>query len=323
MIVFRISGEHESLPKAEMCSLYEACGKKLLIEAEEGLLVLANDLDTKTLLRLAFTHEFYPVEKITDRKNLDSVLLAMGLKKSQTFCVRCIGFENNPAEERRSGEVIFEAMHIPVNLMKPDVTVYLLKIKDQIAVSTKRYATDDFSKRDQNKRPFFRPVALAPKLARLFVNLTRAKKGDTLLDPFCGAGSILVEASEMGLKPIGRDLDRKMVWGCRKNMAFYKMTADVDLSDATKITEKNVDAIATDPPYARASKVFTNDLLKMYADFLKSAFKALKPGGYLVAAAPSTKGLPFERTGFEKVGVYDYYVHASLTRRIYILKKPN
>jgi tRNA (guanine10-N2)-dimethyltransferase len=322
MIVFRISGEHASLPREELRSLYEASGKKLVIDSEDGLLVLANDLDTKTLLRLSFTHEFYPVEKITDRKHLDSVLLALGLKKSKTFCVRCMGFENNPAEERGSGEVIFEALRIPVNLRKPDVTVYLLKVKDKIAVSTKRYATDDFSKRDQNKRPFFRPVALPPKLARLFVNLARAKKGDTLLDPFCGAGSILIEAGEIGLKPIGRDLDRKMVWGCRRNLEFYKMKPDVEIEDATKITEKNLDAIVTDPPYARASKVFTNNLLKMYLDFLKSAFKALKPGGYLVAAAPSTKGLPFEKTGFEKIGAYDYYVHASLTRRIYILRKP-
>ena len=345
MIVFHISGENEELAKEELRSLYEAYGKLFSVSVEEGLLLLAtNDLDENALSRLAFTHESYIVEKLTDRKKLDGLLLELEIKKGQSFCVRCLGFDNNSEEERRAGEVIYESKRNKVDLWKPDVAVYLIKIKDMILVSTRRIGTDDFSKRDQNKRPFFRPVALQPKFARLLVNLARLKKGDTALDPFCGAGSILIEAVVMGIKPIGRDLDRKMVWGCRRNLDFYNLKADVDIGDATDIKlssvyglrsssrqdllrvakrgPKTVDAIVTDPPYARASKMFTKDLKKLYLDFLKSTFKVLKKGGYLVAAAPTTKDFPWKAAGFEKVAHYDYYVHASLTRRIYILRRP-
>jgi tRNA (guanine10-N2)-dimethyltransferase len=322
VIVFRISGEHEGLALEEIKSLHEAYGKKFSVLARNGLLLLTDSgLGKDVLSRLAFTHESYIVKKLTDKKRLGSVLLALGLKKSQTFCIRCLGFDNNPEEERKAGEVIFEGKKIAVDLRKPDVVVYLVKIDTQIAVSTAKIESDDFSKRDQNKRPFFRPVALAPKFARLFVNLARVKKGDRVLDPFCGAGSILIEAATMGMKAVGRDLDRKMVWGCRRNFDFYGLKADVDLEDATEIKLKNVDGIATDPPYARASKVFSDDLIDTYARFLKSAFKALKPGGYLVAAAPSNYKFPYGKA-FEKVASYDYYVHASLTRRIYILRRP-
>jgi len=263
------------------------------------------------------------VWKVTDIKKLDSILLEVGLKKAKTFCVRCSGFPNNPKEERRSGEVVYENLRVPVDLRKPEVTVYVLKIGSKVVVSTERIPTDDFRKRNQNERPFHRPVALMPKMARLFANLSRVRKGETLLDPFCGAGSILIEAAEMGIKPIGRDLDWKMIRGCKKNLEFYGLKADVAMGDATKIDLKNIDAIATDPPYARASKVFSEDLIGTYRDFIKSAFKALKPGGYLVAATPTTSKFPYQRSGFKLSGTYDIYVHASLTRRIYILRKPN
>ena len=46
-----------------------------------------------------------------------------------------------------------------------------------------------FKEREPKKKLKFHPAMLKPKLARLLVNLTGAKK--ELLDPFCGTGSIL------------------------------------------------------------------------------------------------------------------------------------
>lgn len=330
MIAIKLSGEHPTLPLEEVKALHEAYGKSFKILAHSGaLLLIDTPLGEDEFSRLAFSHEFYPVWKVTDIKKLDSVLLELGIKKAKSFCVRCTGFSHNPNEEKRVGEVIFENLRVPVDLRKPDVTVYVLKIGSKAVVSTEKIATDDFRKRNQNERPFHRPVALMPKMARLFVNLARLKTGDCVLDPFCGAGSILIEAAEMGIKPIGRDLDWKMIRGCKKNLEFYGLKADVAKGDATKIelkTEKGkpmiVDAIATDPPYARASKVFSEDLIGTYRDFIKSAFKALKPGGYLVAATPTTSKFPYQKSGFKLSGTYDIYVHASLTRRIYVLRKP-
>ena len=67
-----------------------------------------------------------------------------------------------------------------------------------------------FVARVPKNKPKRHPAMLKPKLARLLVNLTGAKK--QLLDPFCGTGSILIEAGVLGLKPLGSDIDPKMIW---------------------------------------------------------------------------------------------------------------
>lgn len=324
MIVFHTSGEHEELPEAEIRALYEAYGKEFKVLAkEQRLLLVEEDLNKDVLSRLAYTHKFYLVEKVTDIKSLDPLLLSLGLNKSESFCVRCLGFPDNSKEERRAGEVIYEEFKIPVDLKNPKVTLHLIRIGDKVAISFERVDIPGFKERDPNNRPFFHPLALSPKLARLFLNLARLRKGDTVLDPFCGSGSILIEADLMGLRAIGTDKDREMLWGCAKNLAFYKVKAKTDEGDATQIKLKNLDAIVTDPPYARASKVFDKELKQLYSEFLKSAFDSLKPGGHLVLAVPHDARLAYARVGFKELGSWLHYVHKSLTRRIYILKKPN
>jgi tRNA (guanine10-N2)-dimethyltransferase len=340
MIVFHISGEHEGLAVSEIEALYSAHGTELSVIERVGRLLLAEDGPSPQVLeRLAFTHEFYMVDNVTNIKNLNEVLLDLDVNKlpvgrSQgdqkidelarptSFCVRCKGFENNALLEREMGEIIYEKSKIPVRLKGPQLTIYLVKLNNIVAISFERRGTDDFQKRNPNDRPFFHPLALNPKLARLMLNLAGLKRGDTVLDPFCGSGSILIEARLMGMGAIGTDRDREMLWGCAQNLGHYGVDARTGEGDATDIKLKNLDAIVTDPPYARASKMFKKGLEDLYASFLESAYDALKPGGRLVFSIPHDATLAYTSIGFEKVGSYTTYVHKSLTRMIYILQKP-
>lgn len=56
---------------------------------------------------------------------------------------------------------------------------------------------------------------LPPKLAQIIINLatglTAPQKGDILLDPFCGTGVVLQEASLMGFDIYGTDLEPRMI----------------------------------------------------------------------------------------------------------------
>ncbi len=347
MIVFRFSGEHETLPIEEVRALYEAYGREFeILERTDRLLLVKGSLSPHILSRLALTHGFYPTDIVTDIRGLDRILLSLDLKKAKSFCVRCLGFRHNRAEERRTGEIILSSHKAKVDLEKPDAIVYIIRINKRVAVSLRRYETGNFTARNPNKRPFFHPLALSPKLACLFLNLARLREGNTVLDPFCGSGSILIEAGLMNLKAIGIDKDIEMLWGCARNLEHYGVEAEIMEGDATDIRlvdsegkPKTVDAIVTDPPYARASKVFSMPPEELYSAFLKSAYRTLRPGGYLVFSVPHDTriGYPINKVegrqepssnqggdlkaGFEERGNFLYYVHKSLTRRIYVLRK--
>lgn len=322
-MLFEVSGEHPELPVAEIKALYEAYGKEFkVLDRDQRLLLVEKDLGEGILSRLALTHAFYPVERLTDLESLDRVLLSLGLKKSQTFRVRCRGFPDNSREERRAGEVIHEQLGLKADMSHPEVTLHLIKLDSKVVVSFKKVDIPGFNERDPNDRPFFHPLALNPKLARLFLNLARLRKGQRVLDPFCGSGSILIEAGLMGLRAIGTDKDREMLWGCAQNLEFCKVRAETGEGDATQIGLRDLDAVVTDPPYARASKVFDRDLKTLYDEFLESAYDSLKPGGYLVLAVPHNTRLGYAKAGFEKAGDWLHYVHRSLTRRVFVLRKP-
>ncbi len=173
-----------------------------------------------------------------------------------------------------------------------------------------------FEGREPVDKPAFLPVALKPKLARLLINLTRAKK--TILDPFCGGGSILIEAAILGLKPIGIDADIKSIEYAKHNLQHYRLKADVRPGDAIELNIKpnSIEAIATDPPYGRSSKVIGADL---YKRFLEEAQRVLNKGGKLAMILPKSIKLP--KSKLKLAGKYDLYVHKSLTRTIYILTK--
>jgi DNA methylase len=55
-------------------------------------------------------------------------------------------------------------------------------------------------------RWFVFPHSYAPGLVEWLVHRLDVGPGDVLLDPFCGAGTTLVEAQRLGLRPIGMDL---------------------------------------------------------------------------------------------------------------------
>ncbi len=61
---------------------------------------------------------------------------------------------------------------------------------------------------------------LPPKLAQILINLADPKTGETVIDPFCGSGTVNAEAAIMGYKTVGSDLSEKNVKGAIENFAF-------------------------------------------------------------------------------------------------------
>ena len=81
-------------------------------------------------------------------------------------------------------------------------------------------------------RPFFSPISIDPRHARFMVNIAGTKEGETILDPFCGTGGILLEAGLMGRKVLGNDWSLQMTTGARLNLKYFGLRDYIIGNDA-------------------------------------------------------------------------------------------
>ncbi|XP_031837594.1 tRNA (guanine(10)-N(2))-methyltransferase TRMT11 isoform X3 [Nomia melanderi] len=173
----------------------------------------------------------------------------------------------------------------PVKLDNPDTTLCYIefyglnpnKIPDKpYELFFGRWITngqrDLIQKLSLKTRKFIGNTSMDPQLSLIMANQAQVQKGDIVLDPFVGTGSLLVAASHFGGYTLGTDIDYLMLHGrtrpTRKmqkirekdesiaaNMKQYGTSSyyiDVVVSDFSVPlwrSDMTVDAIITDPPY--------------------------------------------------------------------------
>jgi SAM-dependent methyltransferase len=81
--------------------------------------------------------------------------------------------------------------------------------------------------------------------ARMLVNLVFAPTGGRLLDPFAGAGGIVIAARACGWKAISFDHDATLRYGLRQLADFHAVAS----ASAMPLASESIDAIASEPPY--------------------------------------------------------------------------
>jgi len=124
--------------------------------------------------------------------------------------------------------------------------------------------SDGITSRRATDRPFFKPVSLDPRLARLAVNMASGprSKGATL-DLMTGTGGFVLEAALSGRETYGVDLDPLMIEGAQQNLnwAMPDSDAQILLGDATRLSEvvpsnahNRISGFVLDPPYGRNSQ---------------------------------------------------------------------
>lgn len=96
---------------------------------------------------------------------------------------------------------------------------------------------DAWSERDYG-RPLRDDEAgmLPPKLARIMVNLARVKDGETILDPFCGNGTVLMEGALItkAKRIIGSDIEERQSASSLKNLEWLVNRHILTPSDAER-----------------------------------------------------------------------------------------
>ncbi|TFG14989.1 methyltransferase domain-containing protein [Candidatus Thorarchaeota archaeon] len=159
--------------------------------------------------------------------------------------------------------------------------------------------------RDEARPYISNEISTSPKLCRTLLTLSGAREGDTVLDPFCGSGTLLMEAALLGMKCIGLDVDGDAVEGTRSNLKWLARDLDMPLDfrvyhgnarNLTKTVSTTVDAAAFEPDLGpiytkrpeKAKAIETiRDLTELYCDAIQEISKILNPRGRIAMTLPN------------------------------------
>jgi tRNA (guanine10-N2)-dimethyltransferase len=333
-LLFELSKEHQTLPGAEVLASLEAehIAYHSGISNED---VLIADIKPEDAVihrlgeRLAFT---FIIDELlfSCPATLDEIVQNAKqhpLRQEGSIAIRC----KNRSSEIDSEELIDHLGDVytknrAVNLTAPDIELRAIVTETTAYIGIKKANVDTshFQHRRGHLRPFLLPITLHPKIARALVNLSRVTTHETLLDPFCGTGGILLEAGLLGVQVIGSDIEQKMIDGCRKNLDYYHLynytLYRVDIGDIQKHVQ-SVDAIATDFPYARATTTKGEKLAQLYTRAFETISQVLKKNRYAVIGLSSEDVRTIGESYLSVVETYPVKSHRSLTRYFVLYKK--
>lgn len=353
-LFFLLSGENKTLPASEIKAILEAEGYTYSNPLEfDQVLCLESELESvKTVqIRSAYTRvcaqkiliseaNYNDITKAVKKSDFSSVI-----KSGESFVVRINRIKNYSDEEintmelevRLGKQILDQTKDTKVNLKNPDKTLIGILTNEKLVLGLKltEITSKTFSERRPRKKPFFHPSAMPSKMARCMVNLTRIKPEQILLDPFCGTGTSLIEATFIGCRVVGIDAQKSMILGTKKNMLHFNIKAEgLLLADSRKIPLSKVDAIVTDPPYGRSSSTLKSTTKQLIQEIMVSSYKLLNVGHRICIAMPIigdklgrnmsvSKELArfIEELGFKRVESHLVYIHQTLTREIIVYEK--
>lgn len=202
----------------------------------------------------------------------------------------------------------------PSKIMLRDMNYFVFDGNSGISFGILESCADakESEKRDIGKPERREELAISPRLAKILINLSGAKKGGIVLDPFCGIGVILQEALLMGINAVGVEIDASAAKNAKKNIEWlkknYSVSAECEVinADSRKARlRKNIDGIATEPalgkllkrvPSREEAQEMAKGFESLIAKVLENVKKYLKKGGKIAFTSPLIK------TNAEKVG---------------------
>jgi tRNA (guanine10-N2)-dimethyltransferase len=158
-------------------------------------------------------------------------------------------------------------------------------------------------------------------MARALVNLTQARAGEMLLDPFAGTCGILIEACLIGVQGLGIEVQGRLVKGAVCNLQSLDCT--LLLGDAKRLPLHGscIDAAVLDIPYGRSAKILAESKDLLLQESLRELFRVVKPGRRMVIVADHSLNGVLANAGFEILQKHLDRVHRSLTRQIFLCRR--
>jgi tRNA (guanine10-N2)-dimethyltransferase len=342
-LFFLLSGENESLPAAEVKAILEAEGYPYSdASGFDQILRLESALESVKVvqIRSAYTRvcaqellvanaTYKEIAQAAAKVDFKSVI-----QSGESFVVRINRIKNYADAEintmtleiKLGAQILNQTPDAKVNLKNPDKIIIGIITNDKLILGLKLtdITSKTFSERRPRKKPFFHPSAMPSKMARCMINLAQAKAESVLLDPFCGTGTSLIEATFIGCRAVGIDAQRRMIKGTKKNLEFFNIAAEgLLMADSRNIPLYKVDAIVTDPPYGRSSSTLKSTTKQLVIEVLAASRELLGVGQRICIASPKTLNISQlgKELGYRHVESHFAYIHATLTREIAVFEK--
>ncbi|MBU0613982.1 methyltransferase domain-containing protein, partial [Patescibacteria group bacterium] len=232
------------------------------------------------------------------KKNAFGIKIKKVIKESG----RSVRFVDSKNESLSAADIIKNG------ILKKGAEIVILPTQNKVYIGV-TMAVQDIN--DWSWRDFERPARdakrgmLPPKLARIMVNIAGSQKGKILLDPFCGSGTVLMEAAIVGCeKIIGSDISERAVDDTEINLAWLRSTKKMpkiqlytSAAENLKaiLLNESVDTIVTEPflgsPRQGDESIQNienaiNELETLYQISFSVLSDILKHGGTLVVALP-------------------------------------
>ena len=340
-LFFILSGEHLSLPAAEILAILDS--EKIStdrVETSYRLLKLTSPPEAlQHVSRRSLMYDkcgYILGECAADEKEIRSLITELPLDRyiggGTCYAVRSERLGGVEKEikrthlERSIGSLLKDrAPSLRVQLKEPDLTflgvIYEKSFLFGLAVHAR--PSGPISRRRPRKRPVFHPSTMPPKIARCMVNLSRARPGELFADPFCGVGGIVIEAALIGCRVVAVDASARMLRGVRRNVAHFDLqAAGMIMGDARRLSLHGLQSIATDPPYGRGSSTRGVKVSDLIREFLLEASGSMQHGAHICISAPSEVQLAdYARdAGLEVRERHLARIHRSLTRQFVVAK---
>ena len=331
--IFELSKEHNTIPISEIISCLNAENINFnTIEKNEDVLIIDCLLNIPKIehisKRLSFTYYIdnflfscKPEKNIIKNETIKNKIQTEG-----SIAVRCKN-RSTKINSQTIIEILADAYteKRTVDLKNPDIELRGLITDKKVYVGTKITEIDrsQYEKRKVQFRPYFSPISLHPKVARVMVNLSSIRNDEVLLDPFCGTGGILIEAGLIGAKIIGSDIENKMIEGCKKNLDFYKIKNFKlfckDIGEIGNNIDK-VDAVVTDMPYGKSTTTKGEEMENLYNRAFKNISDLLKVDGKAVIGLSNKYYINLGEKYLTHVETHKFKAHRSLIRYFVVYK---